>query len=95
MASATRKTSPSKRDRKLGARHPDGGAARGQSASALKNSATGVAKNGRDDTTASENRPARVKGFSGGKDAAAGIADGAAESRVPPALPVPIASFTF
>ena len=95
MASAIRKSSPSKRDRKLGARHPDSAVAPSHPASAVKNAVAALTKNGRENTTGPENRPAKIKGFAGAKDPAPGVAENAAEARVPPALPVPIASFTF
>jgi hypothetical protein len=82
MASATRKQNVRKRDRKSGAKS-------GPRPSAGKAIVTAVTKTVRDEVVVGENRSSK------GRPAAVAAPEIPSENRVPPALPVPIASFTF
>ena len=86
MASATRKQTVRKRDRKSSAKS-------GTRHAATKTVVTPVTKAAHDEATTGENRLMKSRAAGAGKEPAA--AESPSETRVPPALPVPIASFTF
>ena len=110
MASGKGKRSAKKRDRKAERRGPSGAAARAHGSAGKKPKVRARPKTSKDEgKETSTGKPARddgapmATGRSGkarqaadaAKEAVAAPAEVPVESRVPPALPVPIASFTF
>ncbi|MEA2700045.1 MAG: hypothetical protein QOI66_4316 [Myxococcales bacterium] len=92
MASGTRRPSATKREGKATSRRAEGSGTRAAAVTNHKGDVTEDTKSNRDEGVHS-----RAKATTGvvKETATPAVAEASAESKVPPALPVPIASFTF